>query len=72
MGNMTGRRIWALTVACGAAESRPRRMRIDFIFTRDRAVRKRRAEALDELVDIVEEGLLGPEHISSLHNERMI
>ena len=39
MGNETGRRIWALTVECGAAKSRPRRMRIDFIFTRNLAVR---------------------------------
>lgn len=42
--------IWAITVACGTAESRPRRMVIDFIFTWDQVVRKCRAEGLDEVV----------------------
>lgn len=59
-GGRTGRRIWAMTVACGAAESRARRMRIDFIFAWDRAVRKPRTEGLDELVDLrYEKGMAG-------------
>lgn len=50
MGGSTGRTIWAITVASGAAESRPRRMVIDFIFAWDQVVRKCRAEGLDEVV----------------------
>lgn len=38
-GRRIGRRIWPKTVVCGIAESRPMRMRIDFIFTCDRVVR---------------------------------